>query len=313
MSSRGPSIPPARKPRAPAQPRAEPVASTRVRRKSPLNEANLAALDSGAAPQSTSLPPRPVPKAPQTVDIDSLTSGMKKIKLTLTTQAQRDAKEQAKRATQPAAAKPVVKPSRATKPRLAEKSINGKVQQAKEPRTPNESTAPVPEPQPKSQEEPLQSSTPPTEFLPPQQQPLLYQPTDVPLPRSSPPSGPVFGQPFAPSQIQQQSSRPTSSNQINAPNNDVFMPYQPKGPTPGSHFPQNPIQWLPPNTGTPSPMKRGELPVFTSTGTIPFGAKPSPGFEVGGVSEQDVVVKDPKTEFNNKEADIWEIPETPQK
>jgi histone deacetylase HOS3 len=43
-------------------------------------------------------------------------------------------------------------------------------------------------------------------------------------------------------------------------------------------------------------MKRGDLPVFTSTGAIPFGLPKANG-----------KVKE------NKDVDIWEIPETPKK
>jgi histone deacetylase HOS3 len=55
---------------------------------------------------------------------------------------------------------------------------------------------------------------------------------------------------------------------------DNFIPYQPDGPPPVSvRDQQKPLQWLPPNvSATPvqSPVKRGDLPVFTSTGVIPF-------------------------------------------
>jgi histone deacetylase HOS3 len=62
---------------------------------------------------------------------------------------------------------------------------------------------------------------------------------------------------------------------------------------------QEPLKWLPPNTSTPSPMKRGDLPVFTSTSTIPFGLS-----KVNGEVKKDE---------NKGDVDIWEVPETPKK
>jgi histone deacetylase HOS3 len=47
-------------------------------------------------------------------------------------------------------------------------------------------------------------------------------------------------------------------------------------------------------------MKRGELPVFTSTGAIPFGLP-----RVNGEVK--------KEENKGKDVDIWEVPETPKK
>lgn len=112
---------------------------------------------------------------------------------------------------------------------------------------------------------------------------------------------------------------------------DNFVHYQPDGPTPETLLtPQQPLNWLPVNTGatptpakpeiindgavitsltsgkqqeqqqqpannalmSPSPMKRGDLPVFTPTSQLRF-ANPRPG-------EQKV------------DDDVWEVPETPQ-
>jgi histone deacetylase HOS3 len=46
-------------------------------------------------------------------------------------------------------------------------------------------------------------------------------------------------------------------------------------------------------------MKRGDLPVFTSTSTIPFGLS-----KVNGEAKKDE---------NKSDVDIWEVPETPKK
>ncbi|CAK7222543.1 histone deacetylase [Sporothrix bragantina] len=86
-----------------------------------------------------------------------------------------------------------------------------------------------------------------------------------------------------------------SSSLSTAPAPTVFIPYQPDGLTPTSPVahqlaapPASSLHWLPPNevntpmapsavsimapAPAPSPMKRADLPVFTSTSTIPFFA-----------------------------------------
>lgn len=112
---------------------------------------------------------------------------------------------------------------------------------------------------------------------------------------------------------------------------DNFVHYRPNGPTPEALLtPQQPLNWLPVNTGatptpakpeimhdgaviasvslgkqqerqqqpndnalmSPSPMKRGDLPVFTPTSQLRF-ANPRPGEE-------------------KIDDGVWEVPETPQ-
>lgn len=77
----------------------------------------------------------------------------------------------------------------------------------------------------------------------------------------------------------------------------MFIPYQPEGPPPTAVSTENPIQWAPLNNPiTPSPMKRSDLPVFTSTSAIPFGVNPK-----FGVKKEEV-----------KDDSIREVPETPE-
>jgi histone deacetylase HOS3 len=111
---------------------------------------------------------------------------------------------------------------------------------------------------------------------------------------------------------------------------DVFIQYQPDGPTPDIAVPQEPLTWLAPNTATPSvarpaepdinttpppikqadpaslrspsPMKRADLPIFTSTSQILF-APQSPANN-----------SSPPKVKNERQLDdaIWEVPETPE-
>lgn len=80
---------------------------------------------------------------------------------------------------------------------------------------------------------------------------------------------------------------------------------------------QTALQWLPPNNAVPAPAlanvpatlnsnrppsaagTRDTLPVFTSSGTIPFAPRPNGAVAV------------PKTESKGEPKDFWEVPETP--
>lgn len=309
MSSRGHSIPPVvvKKTRAPAQPRQprpEPVKSSRVRKKSPLNEGPSAqdGANDVPPPKSTSAIVPPVPSAPQS-DIDSLTSGMQKVKISLVTKNQKEAKEQTKRAPKTTKRAPA-KTTKASKP-LAEAYI---VQEA--PAAPPASTEAVKNELPTSilppmETEPTLPSTPKSS-LPPQFAPHLQQPSEIPLPASSP---------FVPVSVISPTTSSSSQPSLGTSNTseqagDVFIPYQPEGPTPEIATQQQPIRWLPANTmNTPSPMKRGELPVFTSGSVIPFAPNPMQKPQLGGAQQAGAR----PNEIRDSQEGVWEIPETPQK
>jgi len=297
MSSRGHSIPPVvvKKTRAPAQPRGEAPKTSRVRKKSPLNDNSAASSSSisTAVPQLTSndvVLPSTEASSSQTSEIDNLTSGMRKIKLNLTTKAQREAKEQTKQAAKPATKPVAIKPA---KPRPAAKPIT-ETRIIPPVAPPATSNGFVPDPQ-------LQSSKilPPMPTTPQPSLPShLQQAVQVPLPASSPPAAPSHPILEQGPPVSKPAPQPIPHP---APSSDVFIPYQPEGPQPEPMIQQEPLKWLPPNTTTtPSPMKRGELPVFTSTGAIPFGLP-----RVNGEVK--------KEENKGKDVDIWEVPETPKK
>lgn len=136
-------------------------------------------------------------------------------------------------------------------------------------------------------------------------------PQEIPLPRSgqdTPTGPPPEPQPATP---------------------DVFIQYQPEGPTPNIAAPQEPLTWLPPNTATPSvakhaapvvnttptplkqadlaslrspsPMKRADLPIFTPTSQIRFAPQTPTNSSPPKV----------KSERQLDDA-IWEVPETPE-
>lgn len=230
--------------------------------------------------------------------MDSLTSGMKRIKLNLTTKAQREAKEQGKTTakapksatTKTAKTRPILPPQKAPVPPSAETlASNGNTSLVD---TNPKNLMPIPPPN----EEPTTNGTSvqhPVEAAMPSapQRNLQHvfpapfrQPINVPLPASSPPASPM-----------------TPAQQPQATGPDVFVPYQPEGPPPNAVSQQEPVRWLPPNTiTTPSPMKRGDLPVFTSTSAIPFGTNPK--------FKKDEVKKE-----KERDDSIWEVPESPMK
>lgn len=222
-------------------------------------------------------------------DLDKITAGMKKIKINLITKTQKEARErdtERKSTTPPAADE---------KPTLSESNVFAV------PALPGKAGA----------REQTPGDISPTRILPSVSTPtqlhsfsaMTPDPQRVPLPNSSP----VQPTP-TPTMIKNESADPLPSTP------DVFVPYQPEGPEPVALPQQEPLKWLPPNGGTPTPtpMKRGELPVFTATSAIPFA--PSMVRKLGvlpngmtNAQGHGAVKAEPKTETS-----VWDVPETPQ-
>lgn len=275
-SSRGPAMPAVKKTRAPRQTTTQATKTSAVRRKSPLSEAK--ALPGAAATQagqagsrqpSGAGPSTAKPPSNGSADIDSLTSGMKKIKISLTTKAQREAQAAAKAAEEAArkavptanisvepqpSAVPAITPQPPTPheadlPSVLPAAVHATLPDAVPPAVPTTSDF-------EEQNEPTLPAHPSTPQAPPSNN---LQPWQMALPSSSPMSLPSSTGPSAP---------PSSHSEAGQ---DIFIPYQPKGPTQNQTVHQEQLTWLPPNTTTPSPIKRGELPVFTASSAIPFG------------------------------------------
>lgn len=295
-----------KKTRAPSQPRTEAPKTSRVRRKSPLNE--------GSEPQGQYQPILPPsrssgvtvpsvdpshsgngvvqsiePANSQNSEIDNLTSGLKKIKLNLTTKAQREAKDPSKPkvvATKPPKKTTSTKP----KPQAAEQA--GSTCHPPVSAQPAASyVSPYSDAEPKSLCDSVPHSPSITQPTLPAHLPNHIQvASQVTLPFSSP-AGPTFTQP-AP-------QKPPAAA-------DVFIPYQPEGPPAATMVHQEAVRWLPPNTSTPTPMKRNELPIFTATSAIPFGIRSSDNLPLSSGESRPVEAK-------KLDDSIWEVPETPQK
>ncbi|KAL2131124.1 hypothetical protein VTI74DRAFT_5535 [Chaetomium olivicolor] len=207
----------------------------------------LAAPDSGPSTEKTG------------DDVDNLSSQMKKIKITVITKAQKEARERERLAKEKLAKAGPVDAETTPTPASSYIATTTNGQQLPSP-------APSPAPQSLQIQPPADPSTPFMEDLPnpTATEPVLTSsttdPRRIPLQASSPPPPDI----------------PT----------DNFISYRPEGTTPTSveqhhHMgQQHHLQWLPPNviaTPAQSPVKRGDLPVFTSTGAIPFAPRPGSG------------------------------------
>lgn len=258
-------------------------------------------------------------------DMEKLTGEMKKIKITLVTKAQREARERerlAREKLQHTDTISVALPTEENKP-MPQPDHPSVI-----PSSPADGTAtpfssppalslpdkfPSTDPSPDRDYFPAQSPELPAGPLTPAfaRAPVL-DPQRVPLPSSSPmPASPSRRSPSRRSPTRSSPTRDRSSGAGSAPT-DIFIPYQPEGPAP-SPVPQNlqlqqpqVLQWLAPNTETPVPtpaptpstMRRADLPVFTATSAIRFG--PRSGSTALGPQKR-------------VDQSIWEIPETPQK
>lgn len=99
-----------------------------------------------------------------------------------------------------------------------------------------------------------------------------------------------------------------------------FIPYQPEGPEPVALSPQEPLQWLTPNAppsyantpaATPSPMKKDSLFHYASAG-IPFGPRfGKPGLKQDLSTTQDDD-RETATDFRPPTQVTWDKPEPPQ-
>ncbi|KAJ8067751.1 hypothetical protein OCU04_003355 [Sclerotinia nivalis] len=285
MSSRAPPVPPVvvKKTRAPAKSRTDTSkpGPGRPRKMSPpvtgsdTNTDN--AIEAGPAAESRN----------HSSDVDSLTSGMRKIKISLLTKAQKEAKEKEK-----------------LEAKVEQNQVDGTTSSAM---SNDKSPTSVASEMTYNQSEtstPMKSISPgpstPQLCLPPDV--LLYkqEPEQVSLPSSSP---------VAPTAEQNETGNFSDhSSEYSA---DKFIPFQPQGPIPGTMTQQEPLRWLPPNTNTPAATKKYDLPVFTSNSAIPFG--PSSNV-VGNQKEPSSshVKQDSPSASTQLAPSIWDIPVTPR-
>ncbi|RGP76155.1 histone deacetylase hos3 [Fusarium longipes] len=264
-----------KKTRNPTAPRKEPVTKAPRATKKTTTAAGPSRSDTTA--QKAKLPEQAPNNgtASTTGDgVDSITSGMRKIRINLITKSQKDAKARARLEAEKAKDSISV----TGHPRLVER--------------PSEA----------------QSDTPSTAVVPTETynafsaQSLPGNPTPPATTSSSGFATPLQEQdPFKPAaKVSQPASPPLSSPPIpsvsvhpSADAEDVFIPYQPQGPTPKPVTQNEPLKWLPPNVSTPStqtpdttpsPVKKNTLFQYTSSG-IPFAPRSGHQAQSGSTAE----------------------------
>ncbi|KAM0145304.1 hypothetical protein ACHAP3_000430 [Botrytis cinerea] len=285
MSSRGPPPPPVvvKKTRAPAKPRtdASKPGPGRPRKKSPP------VTDSDSNTNSTIGAVPTAGNSNQSSDVDSLTSGMKKIKISLLTKAQKEAKEEEKHRVK-------VESSQADGKTFSNISNETPSTTANSETTYNQSAASTP----------IMSISPgpstPQLSVPPHDHAQSEEPEQIPFPTSSPIAHPMES--YDSGNVSDHSSNYSA---------DKFVAFQPHGPIPSTIEQQEPLRWLPPNTNTPASGKKYDLPVFTSTSTIPF-APNSDGDNQTEFSNPHLEQDSSPSESTQLASSIWDIPVTPR-
>ncbi|KAK4155431.1 hypothetical protein C8A00DRAFT_13547 [Chaetomidium leptoderma] len=262
--------------------------------RAPRGSKKPASTTNGGRAQTTPSTAAAGPSTSKTGDeMDKLAGEMKKIKITVVTKAQKEARERERLMREKlskAETISVSSPAAEDAPASAHSNTPTSLPTANPQHLPSPTPSPAPQP-PQEVQTPTNPSTPSslettTESLllasPPQ-----TDPRRTPLPPSSPPPPQIISSPIP-------SETPANKQVATTTTMDNFIPYQPDGPTPAVAAlggvnqnqdqqlqPQPPLQWLPPNVCatpvqqqlSPAAARRGDLPVFSSTGVIPFAPR----------------------------------------
>lgn len=203
-------------------------------------------------------------------EMEKITSGMKKIKINLITQSQREARERARAEASSSAATP--SEGRSTRSGMSTPVVSPTMELPSA--IPSYAIGvgpPMPSALPASDPGYVSAATDPPSVRAAAED---YEQT-LPEITSNEPSGSSLpaSSPVIPQVAIQPSSDPP----------DVFIPYQPEGPTPVAAAQFEPIRWLPPNVptpstntpaATPSPVKRHDNLFHYTPGSIPFAPRP---------------------------------------
>ncbi|KAH6677901.1 histone deacetylase [Plectosphaerella plurivora] len=249
MSTIGQTLP-VKKTRAPAATRGGAARAPRGGKKAaPASKLTTTTESAAAGPSRSTV--QPVTPDTEADPMDSLTSGMKKIRINLITKSQKEERERAAAASASTSAAPSPTPdsSMPPPPPPGVPIVHPASSEASRPNTSEGSVVTYSSPPRRD------ISTPVSEHASTGRSP---DPRSLALPASSPPA--ILGLPAG---------------------EDVFVAYQPEGPEPvavaGSEDAST-LKWLPPNTtATPAGMRRTDLPVFTATSAIPFAPRGAPG------------------------------------
>lgn len=275
------------------------------------------AVRSGASP-AVSATASGVSSSQSGDDVDKLAGDMKKIKITVVTQAQREARERERKAreqkanaeNQPPASnhaaafdtpiirlgEPVSEEAQSAVSASTISSLNGSSNISPSPGPGVQATERTPSPAVSAL--PVMPAVAAAAFAP-----LTSREDEVSFATT----------PTLPAQVPLPPSPPMSRSP--PPVDDMFIHYQPDGPTPPPAIQQQqePLKWLPPNNSTTpaptpgrtprkTPAGRRELPVFTSKSAIPFAPRPGSATTPARKKEEEM-----------GEKSVWEVPETPQR
>ncbi|KAH7324599.1 hypothetical protein B0I35DRAFT_475833 [Stachybotrys elegans] len=302
---------PGAKPRQPAGARKE--AAPRA----PRGTKKSAAAAASAKPGPPARSPASVPAVGASADddIDKITTGMKKIKINLITQSQREAREKARLEAERTASSPVAQ---------APRTFDGLPTSMSSPLEPHAEFGLISPTD--TQPSPIPVLAPDAQ-IPPQEAGMQTQASlaATELPGRSTPIQDPFGadvvSPELPPAVRYTPRNiPSVSVQPSSDPADVFIPYQPDGPAPVAVGQTDALTWLPPNAppsttatpaATPSPVKKNNL--FQYTAGIPF----APRLQKAEAVKTDDGVEKGAGDHNQPAGDaggsVWDIPETPQK
>lgn len=245
-------------------------------------------------------------------DVDNITSGIKKITLVTNKQKEARARENNK------------KPADTAKDQAANGSLGSSL-----PITTNQKIMSQEASLPVDGHNPLEATPGKPQDAPHQEAPIT----------------PVFGTTGGITAGIKTPTRPPPDTETTTP--EVFVHYQPDGGQPETLTPQGPLTWLPVNTGatpspmkqaapvrekngepatatmartpspaqtidhaaaTPSPMRRGDLPVFTPNSQLKFAPR-SPAEQSSTSSTPPRIKHEAERRLGDA---LWEVPETPQ-
>lgn len=236
-------------------------------------------------------------------DMDKLTSGMKKVKINLITQSQREARERARQNAEK---------SSASSPDELQGPTPSQTPPLDTPTTETSSIAPT---FAEKVEVSPTSLAPPEAQLPPLPAGGLSTPVQEQFTSDSVSPGPNSDLPASSPTVPYVAVQPSSDPA------DMFIPYQPEGPEPVAVPQQEPLKWLPSNVpstpmantpaATPSPVKRQDN-LFKYTSGIPFAPRPQNTATKTEPTPSGSATDEVKTEMRPPPS-VWDLPKSPQK
>ncbi|CAJ2513927.1 Uu.00g020460.m01.CDS01 [Anthostomella pinea] len=343
-----------KKTRAAAPPRKDSARAPRAPRKTKpaVSKANPAIAQQPASPAKATLPEAPSGKAQllpldqgpaagssrvstlnssnATDDLESITNGMKKIKINVLTKEKKEAKQRAEAERKAAADQEAARQAKPT----ADKVGIGSPASEQKPVLPVTGTLSEEEKRSVDLATHNAGYQAPTDQSPNLETPIhqYEQPPQVHAKvESAVPMAPAIKTPAKPGPahtlFRLDSPDPLQATPRPAQHEDLFVQYQPHGPPPHTIPLSGPVRILDPNTGTPARPTQLHPPVFTpasvppsparkgghgftATSAIPFASRPVQ--ETQAMSNENVTfLPQPTVKADAQDEGVWEIPETP--